>query len=289
MIDYIIKKIDFFLHILSKNIKSNLWFIYKEIDTNEKFNFPTIDVVIPLIAKDLLTVEQCILSINKFSLNPIRNIYIISPKDQTIIDFALKNNLIYLFEDEICQISTTEIVNYLKSERLNGWIKQQLIKLNANFIPDILENFLLFDSDTILCKKQFFLNSDYSVLKFSDEYHIQYKLANNFLLKDYSFIPLSFISHHQIINLHHLVDLKAKVESNTKKNFNHSFLDAFLKFKNVSEYELYAQYVLTYHPECYKTQYWFNYNYKKNRYLSNNKKKISPKAHSHSFHNYNYT
>lgn len=289
MLDYIIKLADSFLHILSKSIKRSFWFVYKEIDTNENFNFPTIDVVIPLIAKDLQTVGDCISSIHKFSLNPIRNIYIISPRDESIIDFAIKNNLIYIFEDEICRISSTEIINYIKSKRMTGWLKQQLIKLNANFIPDILENFLLFDSDTMLCKKQFFLNTEFSVLKFSDEFHLQYKLANNYLLKGFNFTPLSYISHHQIINIRHLVDLKSKVELSSNKSFNQAFLDAFSKFKNVSEYELYAQYVLTYYPECYKTQYWFNHNYKKNKYLSTDKMIVSSKVHSLSFHNYNYS
>jgi hypothetical protein len=289
MLDYLIKLADSFLHILSKSIKRCLWFVYKEIDTNENFNFPTIDVVIPLIAKDLKIVGDCISSLHKFSLNPIRNIYIISPRDESIIDFAIKNQLIYIFEDEICRMSSPEIISYLKSKLMTGWLKQQLIKLNANLIPDILENFLLFDSDTMLCKKQFFLNTEFSVLKFSDEFHLQYKLANNYLLKDFSFIPLSYISHHQIINVRHLVDLKRKVESYSNKSFNQTFLDAFLKFKNVSEYELYAQYVLTYHPECYKTQYWFNKNYKENKYLSTDKKIVSSKAHSLSFHNYNYS
>jgi hypothetical protein len=284
MFSFFINNVDVFLNIISKHVKINLAFIFNEYNTPKQESYISIDVVIPLIAKDLLTVENCIAGLKKHSLNRIRNIYIISPNDDKIIFFAKQNKLVYLNEDLISGVSNNEIIEYLKNDKMIGWLKQQIIKLNIDNIPSIGKNVLLIDSDTILCKDQYFISDSYSILKFSDEFHIKYRLANYLLLKKFDFKPISFISHHQIINLEYLKELKSKVESNSKLKFNYAFLEAYKKIGMVSEYELYAQYVLTYHSEKYKTQYWFNDN------LTINAKsiKLSKRAISYSLHNYNY-
>ena len=163
-------------------------------------------------------------------------------------------------------------------------MKQQIIKLSVDNIIDIGNNVLLMDSDTILCKDQFFVSDKYSILKFSDEFHIKYRFSNYYLLKKLDLKPISYISHHQIINLNYLKELKSHVEINTKLNFKFAFLEAYKKYGLVSEYELYAQFVLTHYKDKFKTQYWFNFNKK----INSKFKKLSKRMISYSFHNYNY-
>lgn len=284
MYSYLINILDVGLNFISKNLKINLVFLFKKIKAQKNDSFLLIDVVIPLIVKDINTVEKCIEGLKKHSLNPIRHIYIVSPNDQKIIDFTKKNKVIFINEDLVSDISTIEIINYLRDDKLIGWLKQQIIKLSVDNIIDIGNNVLLMDSDTILCKDQFFVSDKYSILKFSDEFHIKYRFSNYYLLKKLDLKPISYISHHQIINLNYLKELKSHVEINTKLNFKFAFLEAYKKYGLVSEYELYAQFVLTHYKDKFKTQYWFNYNKK----INSKFKKLSKRMISYSFHNYNY-
>jgi hypothetical protein len=164
MYSYLINILDVGLNFISKNLKINLVFLFKKIKAQKNDSFLLIDVVIPLIVKDLNTVEKCIEGLKKHSLNPIRNIYIISPNDQKIIDFTKQNKVIFINEDLVSDISTIEIINYLRDDKLIGWLKQQIIKLSVDNIIDIGNNVLLMDSDTILCKDQFFVSDKYSIL-----------------------------------------------------------------------------------------------------------------------------
>ncbi len=104
-----------------------------------------------------------------------------------------------------------------------GWLKQQLIKLNIDSIKGILTNVLIMDSDTILCKDQSFIQNNKIVIKYSDEFHIKYKLSSSWLLNKYSKSVLSYISHHQVFNISHLLELRNHVESCTLLPFNRSF------------------------------------------------------------------
>jgi len=282
-----IELIDNIIHYISKTIKQRLWFYFDEFDIDETLQYPIIDVVIPLIEKDLQTAGVCIDALIKYSLNPINKIYLVSPRTSKIINFALSKNLEFINEDDISPLNSKQIIDYTKSIFLTGWLKQQLIKLSVNLIPGISEHILLLDSDTILIKKQYFICNKHSVLKFSDEYHFRYKLANNFILNDSHFSPLSYIAHHQLVHKFYINRLKIDIENMHKKKWYFVFLDAFIRYQRVSEYELYAHYIIKNHKSKYKIQYWFNCN-KKRKHFFNKVVNYDNKTHSISYHNYDY-
>jgi hypothetical protein len=277
--------LDILLNFFSKYTKLTLWYFVKDDQEEIQLEYESIDVVIPLIEKDLETFHVCVSSLKEYSLNPIRNIYVISPTQLGIKKNIENSPLIYIPEDQITKLTSKEISHFLESSKMVGWLKQQLIKLNIDSIDGILPNVLIIDSDTILCKNQYFIADGRTVVKFSDEYHLKYKIANKYLLNTFSTRFVSFISHHQIFNISHLKNLREIVETNTKLPFNLAFLEAYKRYGLVSEYELYAQYVLSFYPTIFKVKYWFNINHK----ISSPVETISAKALSYSLHNYNYT
>lgn len=284
----ILKFIDQLVHKISKEIKMRLWFLFKQYNTSSDSReiYPEIDVLMPLLEKDLAIASRSIKSILKYSLNPVSNIYIVAPNNDLIIAFCKENNLNFISEDEISPLNSGEISSYTKSDSRIGWLKQQLIKLNCFNILGIKQYVLVMDADTVLTKEQFFCKNDGSIiLFFSDEFHFYYRMSNKFLLDRYNFYPFSFISHHQIFNVNHLQSLTDLLEKKHGCKWYYSFLNAANKFDNyVSEYELYAQFVSQSVELKYIPQYWFNYNLKFNNYIENNK--LNERALSVSYHNY---
>jgi hypothetical protein len=279
--------LDLLIHKISKEIKKNIWFIFREHDTfiESEVQLQEIDVVITLVEKDLQVAELCIDSLRKYSLNPIRHIYVISPLTAKIREFCRTQNAICLDEDEISPLNSVQITELLELKSRVGWIKQQLIKLNSSVIPGISDNYLIIDGDTMLTKPQFFINQEYTILKFSDEFHFNYKRSTNYILKKCSLSFVSFIAHHQLINSRYLQSMKQSINTIHNKLWYMTFIDAANKYNNfVSEYEIYAQYVLKNYKKEHFTQYWFNHNTmlrKKSKTRNFNKK-----THSLSLHNY---
>lgn len=249
------------VHILSKCLKKALRNIYTKYNTKPNGTEGTIDIVIPLVIKDIMIAQECVISLRKYSINPIRNIYIVSPNHKEIKEFCLLNSLIFIDENTILPINNDEIKKIITNKNKIGWFTQQLIKLNSNNIEGITEKYLVFDADTILQQMQFFFNDQYTILKFSDEFNFIYRKTNHTILKKYNIKPISFIAHHMIIDKEILKKLKDEISFSHQQQWYYVILKyAVLNNYFFSEYELYAQFALDKYPDLYKIQYWFNLN-----------------------------
>ena len=253
--------LNFAIHYSFKILKMPFRLLFKKINNSPTKTQCNIDVVIPLIAKDIKIAQICVQSLKKYSLNPVQNIFIVSPADSQIIDFCTSNQLKFIDEDSILPISKEEIKKLIKQKNRVGWFIQQLIKLNSETIPNLAEKYLVFDADTVLCQKQFFYNEKFTVLKFSDEFHFLYRLTNYKILKKVNLLPVSFIAHHMVFEKSILISLKKHIQHIHTENWFNVILDKGIDNNYFfSEYELYAQYVLAKFPARYKKQYWFNNN-----------------------------
>jgi len=283
----IINFIDNVIHFISRNVKTRLWFLYREINTNYHKNdsFCSIDLLITLIDKDIMVAEKCIEGVKLHSLNKIRNIYIVAPDTIKIRDFCKRHNCDFIDEDLVSPYSSKELLSKGIGQQRVGWIKQQLIKLNSDSLSTLKNRYLIMDADTILIKKQFFSKDDFDVLKFSDEFHFLYKISSRLILGSFFYSFKSFIAHHQLIQKTTLSEMKFHISHLHKKEWYDVFIETAIKNSYyVSEYELYAQFSLVNKRQAFISQYWFNSNDK----LKNFKKlnQINSKALSVSFHNY---
>jgi len=207
------------------------------------------DIVIPTTKKDLPTLEECIKGCKKHIKN-FRNIIVISDKKYT-------DNAIWFNEDNY-QFSKENIKSIIGEEHWRfGWYYQQLLKLYALFtIPDITENILILDSDTIFLKNIDFFHDKKPCYNYGSAHHKPYfkhmkKLSHDLSRQEKK---KSGICHHMIFQSHVLRELFYKIETKHKKDFWRIFMEHVdvQEKSGASEYEIYFNYILKFHSNNIK-------------------------------------
>jgi hypothetical protein len=215
------------------------------------------DIVIPVHSKDFERFKYQIEYTKKNILN-YRNIYIVSNITNISIDGCI------IIDENIYPFSKKMISNYV-IEKSVGWVLQQLIKLYSGFvIPNILENYLVIDSDTFFFKPTTFIENNKLLFAYGTEHHKPYfeqmKRMNTELIK---MIPdKSGICHHMIFNTKYVKEL-----FNFICKEGDEFYNVLLKNINkndascVSEYEIFFNYMIKFNPDKIKIRKlkWKNY------------------------------
>jgi hypothetical protein len=204
------------------------------------------DIVFCLGPNDISKIQSTIDSA-KNSLTDFRNIYVISYDKNIVL-----NNCI-IIDENIFPFNLTEIEKIHGKRKRNGWYLQQLLKLYAgSVIPGILNTYLVIDADTYFLKPVTFIENGVYLFNPGTEYHVPYfthmeklhptlKKMNNH----------SGISHHMIFDtslVEQLFDLVID------KPFWKVFLEQVTDYdgSGASEYEIYFNYLLMYHPDKIK-------------------------------------
>ena len=137
------------------------------------------------------------------------------------------NNAIWF--DENNYPFNLEIINsILENHYRSGWYYQQLLKLYSLFtIPNITDNILCLDSDTIFLKKTDFFKNQLPYYNYGTANHRPYfkhmkKLLPELQRQDRK---KSGITHHMIFNIEIMRELFSKIESLHKTEFWLKFLD----------------------------------------------------------------
>jgi hypothetical protein len=206
------------------------------------------DVIIPLGPKDEDIILKCIESIRK-NIQGVREIHVISYKELELAGAIVHSEIILPF-------GKREIEEYINKDR-SGWYLQQLIKFYAPLvIPNLLEDVLIVDADTVFFRKLRFLNNN-----------IWYYDMNTFIHKPYfqSMIRLhpSFVSwkpstsgivNVMIFNKNIIKEIMELVEEHHKEEFWRAFLKTADKesISGASEYEIYFHYVMRKYPKRVK-------------------------------------
>ncbi|WP_370866273.1 DUF6492 family protein [Bacteroides nordii] len=115
-----------------------------------------LDVIIPILEKDLAILPLCIEGLRSCVQHTIKNIYLISSNNENIKQFAEKNQLKFINEKEVLGYGA-EQVGFITSNGRNrsGWIFQQLLKLSAQIGTERF--FLVIDADHILIRPHTFI------------------------------------------------------------------------------------------------------------------------------------
>lgn len=230
----------------------------------EKAKIPSvteIDVIIPVIRKDLSILPLCLKGIKNCVVHPIANIYIVAPADDQIVKFCYENSLIYVEETSVLGYDShrLNIINPVTGTNRNGWLYQQLIKLSGNI--GTCKYFLCIDADHVLLTPHVFIEKDETpVFYTSSEFHQDYyqnikKLMNGQVTTTALF---SYIAHKMIFNKETLNNLRNDIARLNSSEWDMAILNSLdlNKDSGFSEFELYGNY--------YKTRkqhsYWKNLN-----------------------------
>lgn len=216
----------------------------------------TFDIVICLGPNDKDIIFNSILYTKK-NIIGYRNIYIISYDKSIHIDGVIT------IDENIFPFNKNTFVSIFGNNNRNGWYLQQLLKIYAGkVIPDILDKYLIIDSDTFFLKPTKFITDDNKIIittgsEFHEPYFLHMNRLHNSLKKTNS---LSGISHHSLFVRKYIDEIIELVE----KNFNNSkpFWQIFIEMldrkeyngSGCSEYELYFTYITLYHSDKYITR-----------------------------------
>lgn len=214
-------------------------------------NEKTFDIVITVGPDDISIIHDQI-EYTKKNVLGFRNIYIIS------YDSSLEVKDCITIPETLFPFNKDIIKNHGCPNYRCGWYLQQLIKLYAGeIIPDILERYLVIDSDTFFLKPVSFIEDDQCLYTYLKEYwklyfeHMQ-RLHPSFVRMDRE---KSGICHHMMFETKYVREMMDLVETHHQKT---PFYKIFLETLNhsnrsgASEYEIYFNFMLKYHPEKMK-------------------------------------
>lgn len=210
-----------------------------------------IDVVIPIIRKDLEILPLCFEGIRACVNNSIRNIYIIAPDDEEIITFCKRQHAIFIPEKQVLGLSPKDINLKIQTSDggivdRSGWLFQQLIKLSGKV--GTCDNYLCIDADHILIRPHTFINSfGKPVFYTSSECHTPYYQNIKKISSVHHFSLLSFVAHKMIFNKAQLLLLHTDLEQNNKCSWVEAIISGYDRTEGAgfSEFELYGNFIKT--------------------------------------------
>lgn len=215
------------------------------------------DIVVPVGPNDISQIETQ-LNYTKTNVIGYRNIYLVS------FDPSLNIPGCITVDEKVFPFTKNDVGG---KETRRGWYLQQLLKLYSGFVvPDILDTYLVIDSDTHFMKPTTFIDQDGICLyNPGTENHKPYFDHMQKLHPSLSKMTnMSGISHHMIFQTKYIKELFEWIEL---KHNNQEFWKIFLnqiEYSNnsgASEYELYFHFMLKYHPNEIKIRQlkWKNY------------------------------
>jgi hypothetical protein len=226
----------------------NLHIHSKQLEHFTNYECDLIDIVIPLGPCDTELIKSTV-SYAKQNIIGYRNIYIVSFDKNLVIDGCIT------IDERIFPFNINDVVTFHGKQSKNRWYLQQLLKLYSGItIPNILQNYLVIDADTLFLTPTKFINENKQLLySFSPEYHLPYFTHMNLLHKSlFKKSSLSGVTHHMIFNTYLLSELFNMVELyHNKGPFWKIFLEIVDKDhydgSGASEYEIYFNYMLINH------------------------------------------
>lgn len=219
------------------------------------FNDP-IDVIIPCVEKDLLTLEHCIRGIRENGVN-IRRIIVISDKHLTNeAEWFNESDYPFSFQDVGIALACGDMPlrgKLIQKGSRTGWYYQQLLKIYAHsVIPGISSNILILDSDVVFLRPVRFLNQhNAGMYNPGVENNIPYFQHAERLLPGFRkcFSEFSGISHHMLFQRSIVEALIHDVEQHHGRPFWQIFCELvdrkWVPYSGASEYEIYFNYAFS--------------------------------------------
>lgn len=203
-----------------------------------------IDVVIPVVEKDLGILPLCLEGIRRQTTNRLGGFYLVAPPTARLQAFSAAEGLRLVPEDEVLGYGAAAIDYRPLGRNRAGWIFQQLLKLSGRV--GRAEHFLVIDADHILVRPHTFLDaSGRTVLYRSEERYPPYyrKLRQLTGLRYHS--PLSYVAHKMLFSRTQLAALRGLIEQRSGLPWDRSILAALEpdEVSCFSEYETYGTFL----------------------------------------------
>ena len=216
-----------------------------------------IDVLIPVVEKDLDVLPYVIDAARKNVRHPIGEIFIVAPESSKIQNLSIEKNCKFIDENTILPITKKDI-DYCPKKRnsyvdRSGWLFQQLLKLSGDTLSS-REGYLVLDADTVLIRPHIFEQNNKTVFFLRSLYYRPYFETYLKLLGENAIGPSRstfFISHYMFFKKKRVAELKKLIETRHQTDWYSAILDSMNKKKwdSFSEYETYGNFMLKNYPE----------------------------------------
>jgi hypothetical protein len=163
-------------------------------------DLPSIEVLIPCVAKDVAVVSIAVASTTIGIENPIQRVVILAPMRDHQDLFPLARDGVQLVADEEQELPLAfRAVEELLPPNRRGWVKQQVLKL-AFVARSQANGVLVLDADTVLLKPRVWLEGRRQLLVVAHEYHLPYLAHTERCLGPYGIDEgISWVTHHQLM------------------------------------------------------------------------------------------
>lgn len=220
------------------------WKKFPKLEASEE----AIDVVIPIIRKDLKILPLCLEGVRRCVAHPIAAIYIVAPAEEEIIRFCEANQLVFVDETSVFGFGPKDLkleIHTPDGQTLNrsGWLFQQFLKLSGRVGTS--RYYLCIDADHVLIRPHVFLTPrGETVFYMSYEEHQPYYENIHRLLPGLPLDKLSYVDHKMLFDKVQLRTLHEQLERS-----GHPWTETILQSYNrschagFSEFELYGNFV----------------------------------------------
>lgn len=216
-----------------------------------------IDVLIPVIEKDLDVLPHAIDAVRKQVRHPLGEIFIVAPQSAKIRDLCSARKCSFVDENSVLPLTKKDL-NYTPTRNnvtvdRSGWLFQQLLKLSGDTLGSS-DGLLVLDADTVLIHPHVFEYNDKSILFCRTLYYRPYFSTYKKLLGEEAPGPaqsLFFVSHYMYFKKKRLYELKKFIASRHATNWYMAILNSMNKrqWDSFSEYETYGNFMLKNYPQ----------------------------------------
>ncbi|WP_027416273.1 DUF6492 family protein [Aneurinibacillus terranovensis] len=208
-----------------------------------------IDVLIPVIEKDLKVLPFVIDGVKKNVKHPIGDIIIVAPNNGKIKKLCRQKKCTFVDENSVLPITKKNIPYRTKKWDRSGWLFQQLLKLSGDSLCS--QNFyLVIDADTVLIRPHIFRQNQKTVFYCRNWSRAEYFKTYKKLLGKRAGSRLSFVTHYMLFEKAKVLELKRAIEAKHKTNWYRAIIRSIDKSKQVtfSEFETYGNFLYAKYP-----------------------------------------
>ncbi|QHW32046.1 hypothetical protein GZH47_15340 [Paenibacillus rhizovicinus] len=208
-----------------------------------------IDVLIPAIEKDLVTLPYVIDAVRKQVKHPIGQIMIVSPDRPRMRNLCRRKGCRFVNENSVLPITKRNIRYRSKKWERSGWLFQQLLKMSGDNLGNS-NYFLAIDADTVLIRPHVFRIGAKTLFYCRNWSQPEYFKTYRKLLGRKAASPSSFVTHYMLFEKSKLRRLKRVIAAKHRMSWYAAILKKMDRTKQFafSEFETYGNFLYANNP-----------------------------------------
>ncbi|BAU26331.1 hypothetical protein DFP93_11040 [Aneurinibacillus soli] len=218
--------------------------------TNRQLTSKTkIDVLIPVIEKDLKVLPFVIDGVRKNVKHPIENILIVAPPSEKIKKLCRQKRCKFINENSVLPITKKDIKYRTNKWDRSGWLFQQLLKLSGDSLCS-QKFYLVIDADTVLIRPHRFRQNQKTVFYCRNWSRAEYFRTYKKLMGKRATAPTYFVAHYMLFEKSKVKKLKRTIAAKHNTSWYSAIIRSINKSKQItfSEFETYGNFIYANYP-----------------------------------------